>query len=613
MLKPSDYTPARRRIMQGVVWGIFLLTLGLAAVVAETNRRANRVPLTQTVTVDDVTIHLPDQWRTRPRVEDGRTIVQVAEPVGDEEARIISIMCDRLPTPMSPLQYLNSSFGVSLPGASGGDGEVSSLTTVKVAQQPGVLVTILAPPTRRDEFAKDLFACTVLPSQRAVVVHLSGRGPVSLQDRELVKQVAGGIAVAHEPNQAKEDEPITLPRLGIMLTPPRGLSAIDERDPNRSDRLLWPVSMMKQRGQRLEENWATVELVECIVPSHDNMAQSVETLLLVRDPIWRGANVVPEGPNTWRADLAKSAVGEAGDMVFPARAYLLTDANGIGLLAIFRGGFNGGGFENDWKTIAASVKFPDSPALKIAGLEAAGAAEVKRLRDAGYEKLLADRDEQWWLWTCPGDRPHLGWSHAGVSLTNLSGKSETRLRRWGGIVRRITGEFSYRDAEPRYRASATREDAAGQNILQSLQQSTSVTGEQLILGARARGDAPEQWNSTAPPQFVPGALLPLVLAKLPDKPMLLRSESFPGFEAVGAPEPLTLLLEPASTTRKADADKTPMRCVAVSVNGSGQISRWFFRSSGELECVELPGGVQCTSSDQSTLEFDFGKDGQMAP
>jgi hypothetical protein len=371
---------------------------------------------------------------------------------------------------------------------------------------------------------------------------------------------------------------------------------------------------MKQRGQRLEENWATVELVECIVGSPGNMAAAVETLLLVRDPIWRGANVVPEGPNVWRADLAKSA---AGEMAFPARAYLLTDTHGLGLLAIFRGGFNGGGFEDDWKSIAGSVKFPAQPPVKIADLEAAGAAEVDRLRKVGYEKLLADRDEEWWLWTCPGERPHLGWSHQEVSLTTLGGKMETRLRRSGAIVRRITGEFSYRDAEPRYRATVTREDGAtvaGGGVVQSLQQTTGLTSSQLMLGARIRGATSEQWKLTAPPQFIPGALLPLTLAKLSEKPMLIRTESFPGFEAVGTSEPLTLLIEPTpNTTRKSETDKTLLRCVSVEVNGSGQISRWFFRGDGDLECIDFASGVQATPTDHPTLEFDFGKDGQMGP
>src|SRR5205085_6181155 len=101
-----------------------------------------------------------------------------------------TVLCDRLPSPLSPMQYLKSAFGVSLPRVSEGGGppgasagELSSLTTVKVAGQPGVLVTILSAPRRREEFSKDLLACAVLPSRRAIVVHLSGRGPVSLQDR----------------------------------------------------------------------------------------------------------------------------------------------------------------------------------------------------------------------------------------------------------------------------------------------------------------------------------------------------------------------------------------------------------------------------------------------
>src|SRR5262249_7101392 len=129
----------------------------------------------------------------------------------------------------------------------------------------------------------------------------------------------------------------------------------------------------------------------------------------------------------------------------------------------------------------------------------------------------------------------------------------------------------------------------------------------------------EQWKSTAPPQFVPGALLPLLLEKLAadGKSMLIRTDSFPGFETVGAPEPLTLRIEPGpAVPGQSDGEKTektPMRSLTIEVNGRGQISRWFFRADGEIDRVELPLGVEGAPSNEERLKFVFGKDGQMAP
>jgi hypothetical protein len=159
-----------------------------------------------------------------------------------------------------------------------------------------------------------------------------------------------------------------------------------------------------------------------------------------------------------------------------------------------------------------------------------------------------------------------------------------------------------------------REDARGHEVLRSFQQTATLNGANLILAAHPHGEEGEQSKLTAPPQFVPGALLPMLLNKLGDKPMLIRTDSFPGFETVGAPEPLMLRIQPgASTSEKTHDETTLMRCLTVEVNGSGQISRWYFGGDGELDRVELPGGVQGVPSNEERLKFDFGKDGQMAP
>jgi hypothetical protein len=101
-------------------------------------------------------------------------------------------------------------------------------------------------------------------------------------------------------------------------------------------------------------------------------------------------------------------------------------------------------------------------------------------------------------------------------------------------------------------------------------------------------------------------------------PMILRTESFPagGGGAIGPAELLSVQLRPAApdaATRKADGENEPMRCVIAEVNGTGRVSRWYFRKSGELECVEFPGGVRCVPSDQAAIGFDFGSEKRMTP
>ena len=75
-----------------------------------------------------------------------------------------------------------------------------------------------------------------------------------------------------------------------------------------------------------------------------------------------------------------------------------------------------------------------------------------------------------------------------------------------------------------------------------------------------------------------------------------------------AGELLTVLIRPAenaATTHKADGETEPMRCLTAQVNGRGQVSRWYFRKTGELEYVGLSGGVRRVPSDAFAVKFDF--------
>jgi hypothetical protein len=100
-------------------------------------------------------------------------------------------------------------------------------------------------------------------------------------------------------------------------------------------------------------------------------------------------------------------------------------------------------------------------------------------------------------------------------------------------------------------------------------------------------------DGAAPEQFVPGAVLPLVLRELADRPALFRTESFVGAETLAPPGLLTLFV-----TRLADApvrlDDTgePMECISVSVNVTGQVSRWYYSADQALRYIDFAGGLK---------------------
>ncbi|MEO6434328.1 MAG: hypothetical protein ABIP55_01015 [Tepidisphaeraceae bacterium] len=618
--------------MQIVMWLILAATVGLAAIVSSVNRRANRVELSpQSVSAGDVTVRLPLRWRAQPRGDDPRIVARAIDAALEEEARIIEVLCDTLPLPRSPLQYIAElvQFPPDLLSSAGGeDDEVLSIMPVTVAGQAGVLVSIDAMLLGRGTAGlpqKDVYACAVLPSQRVVVVHLRGLGGPDVNDRVLVQQIAKAISVKNEPKTNASRVVLALPG-GLSLAPPEGFALIEERDVLRTDRRMWPVAPKPKSAGMPEHYWATLEVVECFFSAPASSPESTGaadaallTLLLVRDPAWRGAVITRDAPDTWRAQMADAADPTVSD--FPARAYLRTGPGGRALLAIFRGGVEAADFDPAWKQLAASIQF--GPSHDLAMLEATGAAAAARLRDIGYETLLAQRDEQWWLFTDNSDRPHRAWSNVDLQPAELRGKSELRLRQSGGRITRISGAFSRKDADGLYESDVTCNEAGGGRT-HVLQQSTQLRGGQITILARTPARPLGQWKMPAPPQFVPGALLPLVMDDLFPAPasdeadvgkvMLLRSESFVGFEAVATPLPIAIVVRAvANPSRKAEGEDQPMRCLEAEVNGSGVVSRWYFRASGEVECVEFPGGMQRVSSDSKAIRFDFGSEGLMAP
>src|SRR5204862_7930028 len=106
-------------------------------------------------------------------------------------------------------------------------------------------------------------------------------------------------------------------------------------------------------------------------------------------------------------------------------------------------------------------------------------------------------------------------------------------------VVRITGKWSIRgradDARFQYASDIVR--TIGRDKPATVRQSTLLRGGQLLLSVGG-----EQDKMLPPAQFVPGALLPLLVDKLQPGPLLLKSESFLDCEAVGTPEPLTIII-----------------------------------------------------------------------
>ena len=631
MPKPSDYTPKRRLIMQVVMTLILVATVALAAAVGAAVRRAARVELSgESVTANDVTVRLPAGWRTRRVPNHPGVVVQAIEDGGDGNARggdrddarrTVTVRVERLQAPVSPLQYLFAQFDFATDAARHNRDVDDPLATLPMAGQTGVTMTMLQGTGRRGGAIarKDIVAAVVLPSQRGVAVHLEGPGDATANDRAVVREIAAAIRVANEPQLGAAGDVVTLVD-GIRFTAPPGLAPVPQTDANRTDRRLWPTAPTPAKVADGERHWLAVETVGCLCPDFDpadpiqleRAKQTLATLLIARDTAWRGATVTSIGNKVWRAEPARSP--EGGGAALPARAFLRTDPSGRALLAVVRRGYGQEDFDPTWNQLAASVEFLE--AADVANLEDVGAAEAARLRDTGYEKLLADRDVAWWLWT--NGNTHIGWSNVDFpGSRGLVGRKESRLRvPAGDRVSRLTHDFSYRDLDPQYKATVARLMTGAARDQQWVQTTTLEGGKLAMSFKEGSGSTPVAvWQPAPPPaNFVPGALLPLVLGELSRDPMLLSTDSFPGREGIGPPQPLQVIVRPGeNTTRTAEGESSPMRCVTAQVNGTGAVSRWYFRKTGELESVDWSGGVQQVSSDQKVVQNNFPKDDVLAP
>ena len=75
--------------------------------------------------------------------------------------------------------------------------------------------------------------------------------------------------------------------------------------------------------------------------------------------------------------------------------------------------------------------------------------------------------------------------------------------------------------------------------------------------------------------------------------MIVRSESFLGYEEHASRDLLTVIIEPeADPARTSEGAAAKRRCVTVQVNGSGQLSRWYFQADGTLENIDLADGLR---------------------
>jgi hypothetical protein len=126
----------------------------------------------------------------------------------------------------------------------------------------------------------------------------------------------------------------------------------------------------------------------------------------------------------------------------------------------------------------------------------------------------------------------------------------------------------------------------------------------LKLASGSAGFAP-------PANYIPGAWLPLVLNKLPGKPMLIRTDLSLDYSFAEPTALLSVMIRPEPNTARDDGEK--LKCISLEVCGTGEKSRWFYRADGTLDGTDAPQGQRSIRRDQHDISMDFSRNAKMRP
>lgn len=610
------------------MWVLLGATVGLAAFVNHERRRSMRVELGLATSHGWLTVRLPVTWQQSAATDpDPRVIARAVEPDPQDLGRTVTITRQYVAKPISPLEFLLSSnnqiLGLDLLRAQHARGGEDLVEPITVGGHAGVLMRgVRGAGRERDDLPyKEIYAATIVPSGHAIVVKLEGDRPAELSDVEIVKQLAGAIEVGSQPSVGQSGETVALEG-GIRFTAPEGFRPLYENDPNLSRRRLWPAGDATR--------WAAAELIPCVLAPTENNDETmaIRALAAVHDPALRDAVVIPDGPRRWRITHG----GAPGP--FAARGYLVADELGDAgaitgssprraLMGFFHGVASAGdadAIDRAWDAIARSVSFVGKTNFGV--LLHAGRDEVERLRKTGLINLLDRTGDQWWLWTDEQERRPVGWSHVTWRLGNkgeladkTTGAAQTVFQLPGGIGRRSGATMKWTGELRTYAAFATVTPVApdlgapdlGVGAADPVMRDVSLEKDKLSIRVASRGRALAEGGGAAPPQYVPGAWLPLLIGRLSQNPMILKTDVLLDREPIGAPVPMLLIVEPVTERpNPVDADLAPLRVVSVRVNGSSETSRWYLRANGDVHRVTFARGLVRTPTDQKTKWFTFG-------
>ena len=611
--------------MQATLWLVLGATLGVAALVNYERRQAGQLTLADPVRLGPLRVYVPKGWKVA--LGDGETpaaVMQAHEP-GDG-GRVLTVEYQHARELVSPLQHLaDNQFTLDpLDPAAPADAEPLELQRLEVAGWPGVMIpdyrpgrSPLAPMAQSPRI---MVAAAVLPSRDAVIVRLHGVGPSPHFDQQLLRQVSAAIETEHAPAATALDadvESIDFAN-GTRLVPPDGFLLVRQNDPNRLSRRLI--------AEQLPQRWTSLELIPCFFPIHHD-GEDLLSILWARDDRWWRGSATQLSPREWQADLPAAADGR-----FATRAYLTADEFGHALLAVFHGmAADAAAFDAAWEIVARSVNFPSGD--PFSDMLQTGIRAGVKMRDQELEDLLKGiADEQWWLWlqvhgpanddASAASAPkhdsaqpqpqaqqretYLGWTR----LQHYHDPDKWFTRRhsmWRQFDQQVVDLEQSAESPGLLQEHDSTLDlyAAGFTTRPEFKQVVHALPENMTLQLTLHGRRLPPIRMAMPDRYIPGGWFSLLAGRLVSKPMIVQTDAILGYEGLCPPRLLTLLIEPGEPQM---IDGVQLRCMNVSINGSGEVSRWYFDATHELQRIEFADGIVRRRSDRNEIASGFAGD-----
>jgi hypothetical protein len=577
----------RHLLMQIVMWLVLGGTLALAAMLDSHLRRVQAIEFAPAISDDTFSFQFPADWKSWTRQSDANTATYVASDSSAGAERTLTVTRQRLPRAIPPAEYILRADPLT------GDRSPEEFKGITLDGWPGQSINWEA---RRamgvdSEFQFSFCTAVVLPNDQAILIRLDKSGPIDPGDRQLYQQmldrvhiaaarpIAGGtIQLAHN----------------ISVSILSELSLYPASDPLREERM---AAMIDDDGA-----WISAEFVPVAIPGNEPSNSLVAGLcareqLDPRDPglayRWLRAGISAEGPpNRWTIQPPDSP----NDAIAPRRiAHLLTGDGGWGLLVILSAEppASTADPESLWDELPAKIHIAKSQTLD-ADLQTG--ANIARAASAPQQAAVV-ADAPWWLWSRTSIP--IGYSQSDSKYA----VRYTVRRNWNGTVTAAFQQWGVTSDTGQPVGIMKRSDAeAGPSdpLVPLYDEFTTVSADAIstIINGPGRTEAPSSIPFTS--SFVMSRYLPSLLSHVQTQ-AAIWTDRFPAVEAELFPSPLLLVARRCP-------DVGNLRCVEADVNGTGALSRWYFRADGTLDHADFAGDLHLRPTTAGEVQSAFAGD-----